>query len=158
MQVKCSKCSRPITLTDIIESSRGRLSHVDCKRPGTLTVEERALIFIYCSDHAVARCLSCDVSLRFTELGADVLGGRTNMCPRCRKDLTENVRAHLYRCATVPAEVRLAAQAVRETAMRLVKQSHQLVDGADGLFREAETALFASQQALRAAMSRKAAS
>jgi len=30
MQVKCSKCSQPIALTDIIESSDGRVSHVDC--------------------------------------------------------------------------------------------------------------------------------
>src|SRR2546428_3641548 len=50
------------------------------------------------------------------ELAADPLGGRTNICPRCRKDLTENVRTHLYGCAKLPAEVRLRAQALREAA------------------------------------------
>jgi hypothetical protein len=35
MQVKCSKCGQFIALSDIIESSNGRLSHVDCTRPRT---------------------------------------------------------------------------------------------------------------------------
>ena len=32
MQVMCAKCSRPIALADVIESSTGRLSHLDCER------------------------------------------------------------------------------------------------------------------------------
>ena len=32
MQVNCSQCAQPITLTDIIESNNGGLSHVECKR------------------------------------------------------------------------------------------------------------------------------
>jgi hypothetical protein len=158
MQVKCSKCAQPIALTDMIESADGRLSHLDCRRPNGLTANERALLFVHCFNHVVARCLSCDASFRFTELGADPLGGRTNLCPRCRKDLTEHVRAHLYRCTTVPADVRLAAQRVREAARRLVKQSHQLLDKSDVMMRETEAALYASQVALRAAMARRTAS
>src|SRR5215470_575905 len=93
MQVSCSKCSQPIALTDVIESHNGRLSHVDCKRPHVLTPEERALVFFYCSGHTVVRCPACDVSYRYTELAADILvGGRTNLCPRCRRDLTEAIR------------------------------------------------------------------
>jgi hypothetical protein len=153
MQVKCSKCDQPIALSDIIESSDGRLSHVDCHRPRTLTPDERALLFVYCSDHVVAQCLSCGLSFRITELAADPLGGgRTNLCPRCRKDLTENVRAHLYGCAMLPSEVRLRVQALREAARHLVKQSQELVDHAVVQIREAEAALFESQEALRAAM------
>jgi hypothetical protein len=71
MQVKCSKCAQPIALTDIIESSDGCLSHLDCRRPNGLTANERALLFVHCFNHAVARCLPCDASFRFTELGAD---------------------------------------------------------------------------------------
>src|SRR5262245_10865247 len=159
MQVKCSKCSKPIAPTDAIESSDGRLSHVDCQRPQVLTSEERALIFTYCSGHVVAQCSACDISFRFTELAADVVGGsRTNMCPRCRRDLTEDVRAHLFRCAMLPVEVRLRAQAVRDAAHRLVKQSQQLRDNSDVLIREAEAALFERQRALHQAMSRQAMS
>jgi len=159
MQVKCTKCSQPIALTDIFESYDGRLSHVDCKRPQILTPEERTLVFLYCSGHVVAGCPICDLSFRYTELASDILGGsRTNMCPRCRQDLTEAVRAHLFRCAWLPSEVRLRAKAVREAAQRLVKEAQQLRDRSDVLIREAEAALFESQRALREAMSPRAAS
>jgi len=48
MQVQCSKCFRSIALSDIVEFSEGRLSHVDCARPRTLTMDERTLLFVYC--------------------------------------------------------------------------------------------------------------
>jgi hypothetical protein len=159
MQVNCTKCSQPIALTDIIESNNGRLAHIDCKRPHVLTPEERALVFVYCSGHVVARCPDCDVSLRFMELAADMVGGnRTNMCPQCRRDLTEEVRAHLFRCAMLPSEVRLRAQAVKEASRHLVKESQELRDTSDVLIREAESLLFERQRALREAMSRRTAS
>jgi hypothetical protein len=159
MQVDCWKCSIPIALTDAIKSSDGHLSHVDCKRPQVLTPEERALLFVYCSNHVVTYCVLCNMKYRFTELGADVYGSsRTNMCPRCRTDLTEQVRAHLFRCAMLPSEVRLKAKAVREAAHQLVKQSQQARDRSDVLIREAEALLFERQRALREAMSRRTAS
>jgi len=159
MQVSCSKCSQPIALTDIVESSHGHLSHMDCKRPKVLTPEERALIFVYCSGHVVARCPVCDVSYRYNELATEMVGGsRTNMCPRCRQDLTEAVRSHLFRCAMLPSEVRSRALALRAAAQHLVKQSQQTRDTSDALIREAEAALFEMQRALRAAMSRRVAS
>jgi hypothetical protein len=156
MQVNCSKCGQPIALSDVVESSNGRLSHLDCARRHSLTADERQLVFLYCADHVVAQCLSCGLSFRYTELAADPLDGRrTNLCPRCRKDLTENVRSHLYGCAMLPSEVRLRAQAVREAARRLVKQSQELVGTADVLVREAEAGLFESQQALRTEMRKR---
>jgi hypothetical protein len=157
MQVKCSKCSLPIALTDIVEAPDGRLSHIDCQRPHTLTVEERALLLLYCSAHVVARCLSCDQSFRFNALASDLLGGtRANLCPRCRKDLTENVRGHLYGCAMLPSEVRLRAQAIRGAAQHLVKVSQQARDRSDVLIREAEALLTEQQRALREAMAKRA--
>jgi hypothetical protein len=158
MQVRCSKCSEAIAISDIIETHGGQLAHVDCKRPHALTSEERALLFVYCSDHYVAHCLGCDIRFHMVELAADPLSGRTNLCPRCRRDLTESARAHLYGCALLPAEVRQRARDVREAAQHLVKQSRQLRDKADVLIREAEAALFLRQRALREAMSRRAAS
>jgi hypothetical protein len=156
MQVKCTKCAQPIALTDSIESDNGRLSHVDCKRPRVLTPEERALIVVHCAEHVVARCLACDLSYRYTELAADILGGsRMNMCPRCRLDLTEAVRGHLFRCTMLPSEIRLRAQELRHAAQRLVKESQQLGDRSDVLIQEAEATLFATQRALRDAMSQR---
>ena len=158
MQVNCSKCSQPIALTDNIESSDGRLAHTECERPQTLTPEERFLIFVYCSEHAVAQCLSCNRNYRFEELAAGLFRRHTNMCPRCGTDLTESVRAHLFGCAMAPSEVRLRAQAVREAARHLMKQSQQARDRSDVLIREAEAALFESQRALREAMLRRTTS
>src|SRR5262249_3459495 len=149
MQVRCAKCSRTIVVTDVIESSGGRLSHLDCARSHGLTAEERALIFVYCSDHAVARCPACADSFRFTELGVDVLGGnRTNLCPRCRTDLTENVRAHLFGCVLLPSDLRQRTQEVRDAAQILIKRSQQLSDQSHVLIREAEVHLAERQQAL----------
>jgi hypothetical protein len=39
MQVQCSKCSELLALSNAIESSDGRLSHMDCKRPRMLIAE-----------------------------------------------------------------------------------------------------------------------
>ena len=48
MPVNCSRCFRPIALTDVVGSMDGRLSHLDCQRPNTLTPEERLMVFLYC--------------------------------------------------------------------------------------------------------------
>jgi len=156
MQVNCSTCCQPITLTDIIKSSDGRLSHVDCTRRSTLTPEERALLFVFCSSHPVADCVACGLSFRLMELAAD-LGGRSNLCPRCRQDLTENARGHLLGCELLPGEIRCQAREVRETALRLVKESRQLRDRSDVMIRQLEAALFQAQQTLKAVMARRAA-
>jgi DNA-directed RNA polymerase subunit RPC12/RpoP len=152
MQVNCAKCGRPIALTHVIESSAGRLSHLDCARAEGLTPEERALLFIYCSGHVAAKCVPCGLEFRMIQLAADPLGGRTNLCPRCRTDLTASVRAHLFGCATLPEEIRQRTQEVRDAAQMLVKRSQEVVDRSDILVREAETNLFERQGALRAAM------
>jgi len=156
MQVRCSTCSRPIAVTDVVQSSGGSLSHLDCARAHGLTPEERALLFVYCSNHLVARCHSCGLDFHMTELAADPLGGATNLCPRCRKDLTESVRGHLYSCVTLPSEMKQRTQEVREAAQLLIKRSQELSDRSYVLFREAEAHLFERQQALRLAMRRRA--
>ena len=64
-------------------------------------------------------------------------------------DLTDGVRAHLYKCDMVSETVRRRAQAVRAASERLVKESYELGDAADVLRREVETALQALQEAMR---------
>ena len=91
----CPKCSRPILVTDVIESSGGRLSHLDCARSHGLTPEERSLLFVYCFDHVVAQCVSCNRAFRMAELGAHALGGgRTKLCPGCREGHRDCRAAH----------------------------------------------------------------
>jgi len=153
--VKCARCSRPIAVADVVQSSAGRLSHLDCARAQGLTPEERALLYVYCSDHDVAKCVPCGLQFPMMKLGADPLGGRTNLCPRCRTDLTASVRAHLFSCLVLPDEIQRRAQEVRDAAQMLIKRSQELVDTSDVLIRAAESHLFARQQALRAAMAKR---
>jgi hypothetical protein len=65
---------------------------------------------------------------------------------------------HLYGCSMLPAEVRRRAQAAREAARSLVKQSGQLNDRVDVLLREAEAALYALRDTMRQAPTRSATS
>ena len=156
MQVRCSKCPRPIALADVIESSGGGLSYLDRARSQGLTPEERAMLLMYCSDHLAAQCQSCNVGFRMMELAADPLRDQTNLCPRCRKDLTQNLRAHLFSCVALPSEIQHRTQEVRDAALILVKPSQQALDKSELRIREAQAHLFERQQALRAAMVRRA--
>jgi hypothetical protein len=133
---------------DTVVLGLSRLSHLNCQRPRVLSAEERALLFTYCRDHRVA-CITCSTSFYLSELTFDGVGNRTHLCPRCRRDLTDNVRTHLYTCAMLPAEVRRRAQAAREAAHRLVKESRQLADAADVLMQEAEAARNALRETMR---------
>src|SRR5262249_34608513 len=146
---KCPRCLQVIWRDDTVSVSDGRVVHLDCQRPRDLSREERVLLFRYCSDHAVVKCPACDQSFRQQQLGSDLRGHRTHLCPRCRADLTESLRGHLYACAMLPEEVRRRAQEVRDVARRLVKQSHQLSDRADVLAREAEVATAALRETMQ---------
>jgi hypothetical protein len=149
----CPQCTRAITPEDTIVFGHGLLAHLDCCRPRVLTAQERTLLFMYCRNHHVAECVRCAGKFHLREISSlDSLGIRIHGCPWCHTDLTDSIRAHLYGCAMLPPAVRRRAQAAREAAGTLVKQSHQLRDAADVLLREAEAAL----HALRAAMQQAA--
>jgi hypothetical protein len=145
----CPHCSQILSPEDTVIFGNGRVSHLDCKRPHILSAEERALLFVYCCDHQVGQCVPCGGRYALNELASDLLSGQTNLCPRCRRDLTASVRAHLYGCVLMPADVRCRARVARETAQRLVKRSHQLGDAADVLMREAEAAFAALRESMR---------
>ena len=134
----CPRCSRVFSSEDTIERDRDRVVHVDCLLPRRLSLEERVLLFEYCWDHSVVECVSCSRVFRQEELFASLFGDGMDRCPKCRKDLTDGIRTHLYSCAMLPAAVRRRAQETRAAAQRLVKQSNQLYDRADVLLREAE--------------------
>ena len=144
----CLQCSRIISSQDTVERDGDRVVHLDCRRPRRLTREEQTLLYEYCWNHVVARCVSCARSFRQHQLSAGLFGDDTDLCPRCGKDLTDAVRAHLYSCAMLPAEVRRRAQEIRAASQQLMKQSGELTDRADVVMREAE--------ALRDAMKRSA--
>jgi len=139
-----------ISPEDTIVFGRGRLGHLDCRRPRVLSAEEWALLFTYCRDHPVAECIRCTGKFHLREMASrDSFGIRSYECPFCHTDLTASIRTHLYACALLPAEVRRRAQEARDAARHLVKQSQQLRDNADVLIREAEAALHTLRATLR---------
>ena len=127
----CPRCLQIISPDHSIVAQGVRLFHLDCDRPCALSFEESALLYTYCWNHAVADCVACARSYRRAELGADL-----TRCPRCRADLTDCLRAHLYDCAMLPANLRHRARETRELSRMLLKHSHQLRDAADVLLRE----------------------
>jgi hypothetical protein len=151
----CPQCTRALSPEDTIVFGHGLLGHLDCRRPRVLGAEERTLLFIYCRDHPIAECIRCAGKFHLREVvSLDSFGIRTHGCPWCHTDLTDSIRAHLYGCAMLPAEVRRRAQVAREAARSLVKQSHQLRDAADVAIREAEAAIQALRNTLRQAPSK----
>jgi hypothetical protein len=133
---------------DTIERDGGRVVHLDCRRPRRLSFAERSLLYQYCWNHAAGECVSCGQRFRQDELLSGLFGD-TDLCPRCRNDLTDSIRVHLYSCAMLPAEVRRRAQEIRVASQKLAKQSGQLHGQADVLMREAEVALAALRNAMK---------
>ena len=146
-QPKCWRCEQSISATDAFSFEGDHIVHLDCGRPRTVSPEERALLFRHCFDHTVAECATCIQSYRQSELGSDLVNNRVHLCPICRADLTESVRAHLYSCAMLPEELRGRLQAAREAVGKLVKRSAS--DRADVLKREAEAAVSALRETMR---------
>jgi hypothetical protein len=152
----CPQCSQTISPDDTIVFSRRLLGHLDCRRPRVLSAEERTLLSIYCREHQVAECARCTGRFHLREVASlDSFGVRSYGCPWCHTDLTDSIRAHLYGCAMLPAEVRRRAQAAREAAQSLVKQSAQEhVRSIAQLVAEAEAALYALRDTIRQAPTR----
>jgi hypothetical protein len=132
----CPNCARAILSDDTLVFEQDRPAHLDCKRPRALSPEERILLFAYCREHTVAECEDCVTRFRLRELAVvarvrlrelalDPISNRIHLCPLCREDLTDSVRAHIYGCALVPEDVRRRAQAAREMAQRPVKGREQ---------------------------------
>jgi len=146
---KCPRCIQSINSNDTIVFDDSQIVHLDCRRPFELNYEERALLFMFCWSHPVAVCVACNWSFRQHELATDLFDNRTHLCPRCRTDLTVNIREHLFACAQVPTEVRWRAEDARDAARRLIKQRHELASQADALKHAAESAISALREAMR---------
>jgi transposase-like protein len=97
----------------------------------------------------VVECPTCGQDFRQEELASDLLGNRKHLCPRCRGDLTERLREHLYGCPLVPGEVRRRAREARAAARRLVKHGFGRSDQSDALMREAKAAFAALRETMQ---------
>jgi hypothetical protein len=148
-ELACPRCLQRLSPEDTVECDGDRVVHLDCRLPRRLSREERALLVHYCWDHPVAECVPCARRFRQRELLWVALADSTDRCPRCREDLTDSVRAHLYSCAMLPAEVRRRAQEIRAASQQLVKHAGQLPDRADVLMREAAIAMALLRDAMK---------
>jgi hypothetical protein len=139
-ELMCARCFRVLSPDDVVAADGAGIAHVDCRRPRDLTREERSLLYGYCWAHPID-CPACGQSFRLFELDSDPFDSyKRTCCARCRVDLIENVRDHLYTCPLSPEVVRRRVRETHETARRLVTQARELGDRADGLMREAEVA------------------
>ena len=146
----CPECNRMISPEDTILFGHGRLAHLYCRQPRILRAEERDILTIYGRHHTVAQCVRCGEQFRFTHVSyLDSVGIRSHACLCCRADLTDGIRAHLYSCARVPAEVRRRAAVARDAARSLMERSGELDDAADIAMREAEAALYELRRTVR---------
>ena len=146
---KCPRCIQSINSNDTIVFDENQIVHLDCRRPFELNYEERALLFMFCWGHPVAGCTACGQSFRQHELATDLFDHRTHLCPRCRTDLTVNIREHLFACSLVPTEVRWRAEDARDAARRLIRQRHELSSQAATLQQEVELAISALRDAMK---------
>jgi hypothetical protein len=146
----CSRCFRVVSPDEVVEFDGEAVAHVDCRRPQDLTYAELSLLYSYCWLHPVA-CPACGQKFRHHQLRADPFGNhKSACCPHCQVDLTEVIRSHLYTCPMSPEAMRRKARETREISRRLVKQSDQLMSRADLLMREAEVAVTAFRDAMKA--------
>jgi hypothetical protein len=97
-----------------------------------LSSSERAMMIRCCYAHDVAFCHGCARSYRVQRLGADWLEGKTEICPRCRGDLSDSIRDHLRSCepvATLRSSVLVAdSRALWEASVILRKEAQQTRD------------------------------
>jgi hypothetical protein len=140
-QPKCPQCQQSISVDETVALDGDQIRHLNCRRPRELSQEKRTLLFKYCIGHAVADCRSCAEGFRPHELATDLSGNHTHLCPRCRADLTDRIRAHLYACAMLPEPVRIKTQALRDVTQKVIEQSQQHADHAGPLSRETEAIL-----------------
>jgi hypothetical protein len=124
----CSNCTRAILPDHTLVFEQGPPTHLDCEQPRALSPEERILLFAYCREHPIAECKDCVASSRLRELAVEPVSSRTQLCPSCRGDLPDSIRAHIDNCALVPEEVRRRRRRPREV-LRLVNRTHELPTG-----------------------------
>src|SRR5215831_14724748 len=105
-ELTCARCFRVLSPDDVVAADGAGVAHVDCRRPRDLTHEERSLLYGYCWSHPIG-CPACRQSFRLFELDSDPYEYyKRTCCPRCRVDLIEGVREHLYACLLTPEVLR----------------------------------------------------
>ena len=66
-----------------------------------LTLGERALLLIGCTDHSIAECRNCGCAVSLAHVYVYLSESPYCFCPRCGNDLTADVRAHARMCPII---------------------------------------------------------
>jgi hypothetical protein len=76
---------------------------------GRLTSGQQAQLILFCSDHPVGFCETCQCDLALADLFASFLSHCPHRCPRCGSDVASSLHGHISMC-------RFIAQGVADTA------------------------------------------
>jgi DNA-directed RNA polymerase subunit RPC12/RpoP len=86
--------------------TRLRLTHmaVTSRR---LTVGQRALLLVYCTDHAITACPGCGCKIMVADLFSELWTDRSDpyRCPRCGHNVAESLHAHLTACSFLATRI-----------------------------------------------------
>jgi hypothetical protein len=91
-----------------------------------LTPAEHRILFAYCADHPVARCIPCDAEYRPDQLASASFHGLGHCCPTCRADLSSSAEEHLRTCTVINVQAAETQDRVRETG-QLTRQSRKMI-------------------------------
>lgn len=91
-----------------------------------------------------AFCPLCDRAYRYTELNADRIPYKPDLCDVCRTDLTDSIRGHLRTCWRAALEF---TRIMRERARLAQKESRQLRDQSEVARAEREASDHAGRDA-----------
>ena len=171
MKIVCAWCQRESEsgyLGDREPSADSATTHEICSRHKRQVLEdlptqsffdatmlhlERVLLFRYCWGHQL-QCPACGESCRVFEVNSGRFErNKRTSCVRCRADLMESVRGHLYACPSSPEGLRDAAQEARANMRNLLKQVRELRHHGGVLPHQAEAAEIELRDALKQSVS-----
>lgn len=102
---------------------------------------EHRVLFQYCWDHPVARCMTRLVEYKMSELGRDLFGPRACLCRDCEISLEDLIRSHLATCTVLrvrSSEAQERAQVTRQNSQPPQKESREARDRSEVLSAETE--------------------
>jgi hypothetical protein len=96
-----------------------------------LTVGQRALLLVYCTDHAITACSSCGRKIMLADLFPELWTDLRDACrcPQCRHNIAEPLHAHLTECSVLATRVstRTRQTIVEERQAAVVRQDESEV-------------------------------
>ena len=117
-----------------------------------LTVGQRALLLVYCTDHAIAACKGCGQAITLADLFAHLwtVHPSTYECPHCGSNVADSIHQHLSSCPFI-------GEAASNRTRQIVAEVHEtlVVPDADGEARRELAARSTESGLIRCAICRR---